>query len=427
MCADPVNRFQHLRSLELTCGKIPPPAVDALLTLILHSSLALDSLTLQDADAMLKSTLTSAPSPSSVVHGGQLDQLPLIDAFTGLTTIRHLAIRGHCDLHAWRVIKSIRSPLKTVSIEFRASLGPVLTVNELLRRNPIITLASHSATLEEISGKHFAMHAQEGPLGTVLEECLARTVYPAVRTIATTLGHLLIPRTAQLIAAFPNLTRLSLTPPINCAASEVSSRMEREMWRRLWQRELQELYTPGQTWAHLEELEGSLADIIVLGLLDCHVPTVRLTEALSEPLEYEHVKTVLEDIHPTELAITVSGASTFGEMMRPVLSDASAQQLRAMEVELVFTSAERNMNVRMVLNDVAATLAVLPLHRVALTLNYEFLDAQEVAERHGCSVPVESSVSSLDAMTIRALFRAAIPSLITDVVFRCMCSTGSAP
>ncbi|PIL32870.1 hypothetical protein GSI_04988 [Ganoderma sinense ZZ0214-1] len=418
MCVDPDNRFEHLRSLELACGKIPPPAVDALLTLISHSSLAIDSLTLQDADAMLKSTLVTTPSPPGAIHGGQPDQLPLIDAFTGLTTIRHLAIRGHCGLHAWRVVKSILSPLKTVSIDF-APLGRGLRVDDLLRRNPILTLASHAATLEEISGKHFAMLPEEDPLGMVPEEHLVHTVYPAVRTITATLSFILPPRTLQLIAAFPNLTRLSLTPPVHSSDSGVSSRIERAMARRHWQRQQQENCIPRQTWAHLEELEGSLTDILALGLLGCHVPMVRLTGALSEPAEYEHVKIVLGDTRPTGLAITVARVSLFGDMMRPVLSDPSAQQLREMEVELVLPPSDRDLNIEPVLNDVAATLALLPLRRVALKLNYDMFGARENSCQYANSSHVDRDAKRrVDAAATLALFREAIPSLVTDVVVK---------
>ena len=80
MFADSLNQFQHLRTLELACSKIPPPVVGTLLGLILHSLLGLGSLMLQDADAMLESTSAIVPSSSDIVHGRQVDPLPLLDA-----------------------------------------------------------------------------------------------------------------------------------------------------------------------------------------------------------------------------------------------------------------------------------------------------------------------------------------------------------
>ena len=115
MSADPLHRFQHLRTLELACGKISPPAVDALLGLISHSWLALDSLTLQDADAMLESTSALVPSSSDIVRGRQVDALPLLSAIAELTTIQRLNVFGDCGPQACKLIKAIRLPLRTVS------------------------------------------------------------------------------------------------------------------------------------------------------------------------------------------------------------------------------------------------------------------------------------------------------------------------
>lgn len=79
-------------------------------------------------------------------------------------------------------------------------LSDRLCVNDLLRRNPVRTLASHSATLEEISGSHFGM---------LRGECVINAMYP---TIPATLSYTLPPRTLLFIAAFPNLKQLSLSP-----------------------------------------------------------------------------------------------------------------------------------------------------------------------------------------------------------------------
>ena len=115
MSTDLLNRVQHLRSLELACGKISPPAVDALLGLISHSLLAFYSLTLQDADAMLESTSALVPSSSDIVRGRQVDALPLLSAIAELTTIRRLDVFGDCGPQACKPIKAIRLPLRTVS------------------------------------------------------------------------------------------------------------------------------------------------------------------------------------------------------------------------------------------------------------------------------------------------------------------------
>ncbi len=335
LSADAVNRFQYLRTLELACGEIPPQNVYSLLGLISHPSLALNSLTLREAESMLKSMPT-------VLAGNPPDHLSLVAAIARLTTIRHLTIHGHCAYYACRLIITIRSPLKTVSVDF-APLGRGLRVEDIQRRNPILILASHSSTLEEISGSYFAML----PGDRVFD-----TVYPSVHTIKATFSNI-FPTTLPYIAAFPNLTHLSLTTPVSSSrqGSDVSSRLERALQRRLWQRKIQENHALRRTWTKLEELEGGLTDILALGLLPCHVPMLRLTGTLSEKPEYDHVKILLEDIRPTTLAIImhVADASTFGDTMGPVFSDPSAQQLRALEVELVFSASKGDVDIQMVL------------------------------------------------------------------------------
>ena len=114
-----------------------------LLGLILHPSLALDTLLLQDGVG--ESMLSSAPSPSSsVIHGDR--QPALITAVAELTTIRHLAVHGHCGHNACSLIKTMRSPLKTASLDF-APLDRGLRIDVLLRRNPGLALAKRNVTL----------------------------------------------------------------------------------------------------------------------------------------------------------------------------------------------------------------------------------------------------------------------------------------
>ena len=78
------------------------------------ADLALDSLMLQDG---AESVLGSTPSPSSnVIHD---DRHPAITtAVAGLTMIQHLTVRRHCDRHSCGLVKTMRSPLKTASLQF---------------------------------------------------------------------------------------------------------------------------------------------------------------------------------------------------------------------------------------------------------------------------------------------------------------------
>ncbi|KAI1786634.1 hypothetical protein LXA43DRAFT_1033189 [Ganoderma leucocontextum] len=404
---DAVSRFQYLRVLEIARGELPPRTVDALLWLILHPLLALDSLTLREADMML----TSTPSFLEPIHG--VDRPLLLTALAGLTTLRHLTV-DQCDQRACSLIRTIRSPLKTISIDFIS----IPDREEVENWNPIVLLTNHSKTLEEISGSNFAMRRRDHEWPVVYD-----VAYRLVRTINATYDIIHYPRTVEYLAAFPNLTHLSLT----AAAADSSGwrvntfcpvHFSLALRRRSWNKNHQETQTPRLTWRNLEEVEGNVTDILALGLA-CHVPKLRLLGTiLLKSLEYEHLATVLEDTRPASLAITVSDASTFVDRMGNVLKDPSAQQLRALEVELVFGPSEGDMDIQTVLNDVATTLALLPLHHLTLTINYGLLTAPDESHRprYGWSCPVERDVEGLDLVETRTLFRAAIPSLATDVV-----------
>ena len=65
----------------------------------------------------------------------------------------------------------------------------------------------------------------------------------------------------------------------------------------------------------------------------------------------------------------------------------------------------------------ATTLALLPLHRVALTLNYSILTAPEGTYQRmfGWRCSLDRSIENLDLAAAQTLFRTAIPSLTADL------------
>ena len=424
MRADKGSRFQYLHVLEIASGKLPRWAANELLSLITHPSLALHSLTIRDADLML----TSKPSSSEPIPNGRPPLL--VTALAGLTTLQHLTV-DQCDQRACILVRTIRSPLKAISIGFIPDSGR--TGDEVENQNPIVLLSKHSETLEEISGSNFTMHSGRLPYDAV---------YPSVRTINATYDKDWPPSTLAYVAAFPNLSRLSLTCPLAGVERRLGdgSVLESVLERRAWNKRSLEAHTPRRMWKDLEEVEGSVTDVLALGL-GCHVRMLRLsgTPILRKAPEYQHIAAILEDTQPTGLAIAVAGASSFCDTMSNLLRNPFAQQLRTLEVELVFSPSEGDMNVQKVLvrsftkrlqreeenpltvlrqNDVAATLALLPLHRVTLTLNYGLLTAPDETyrPRYGWFCPVERDVEGLDVAATQRLFRVAIPSLVTDVV-----------
>ncbi|KAM5545140.1 hypothetical protein V8D89_001251 [Ganoderma adspersum] len=404
LCVDPDSRFQHLRFLEIASGELHMSAADELLWLITHPSLALDSLTLREAGSFVKSKL----SPSELIPDDDPHDT-LVTAFAQLKTLRHLTV-GQCDALASTLITTICSPLKTISIDFPSD-GP-RSEDEAESRNPIVLLAKHSATLEEISGSNFAMRPPQA---------LYDTVFPSVWKLSATYDPIWNPLTLVYISAFPNLEHLSLTFAVPSSAVRAFDDgffpLTRVLRRRDWNKLNLESNAHMSAWKKLEEWEGTVTDVLALGLA-CHVPMLRLSGTiLPKSPEYQHVAVVLEDTRPTGLATTLGGASMFGDTMGSLLRGPSAQQLRALEVEVVFAASEGDVDIQEVLNNVATTLTLLPLHRVALTFNYCLLIAPDETyrRRYGWFCPLERDIENLDLAAAQTLFRTAIPSLTADI------------
>ncbi|KAI1786635.1 hypothetical protein LXA43DRAFT_50529 [Ganoderma leucocontextum] len=394
--ADAATRFPYLCALEIASGELPPRAVDALQGLISHPLLALESLTLREADVMLKSTPTH-PHPAGIT-----DPTPLVIAFSALTTLRHLTI-DECDQRACSLITAIRSPLRTISIGF-TPLTTWHNSEDAQRRNPIVLLANVSDTLEEISASNVAM---------ALEHVMYDIVYPSVRRVSVTYDGIWIPKTLAYTSAFPNLVHFSFTSIRGHPAGDFASPAEffQATLYRTSNRESQERY--GRTWEHLEELVGGAPDVFLLGLTR-HVPRLRLTGPSSPDTT---LRVVLEDIRPTSLAITLVCAAIFDDdsMASVLRTYPSAEELRTLEMELCLDADEGDVNVHAMLNNVARTLALLPLRDLTLTLNYGLLTNADKSEHP--LYPALSDFDSLDLEVTARLFRAAMPSLV-DVVVR---------
>ena len=339
--ADQDSRFQRLRVLEISAGELPVWAADDLWWFITHPSLALDSLALREADSILKSHI----SPSEPNTGGDPYET-LVIAFAQLRTIRHLTI-GQCGQRASTLIRTICSPLKTISIDFPSD-GRI-NEDEAESRNPIVLLANHAATLEEISGSNFAMR---------LQQVLYRAVFPSVRTIHATFDAALCPRTSAYTAAFPNLTHFCIAFVDHAPTPRWTEfpPATRELRRRFWNHRSLEGLAPMPVWTKLEEVEGTVLDVLALGLA-CQVHRVRLIGTiLPRSPECQCVSLILDDTLPDCLAITIAGASTFGDTMGSLLRRPSAQQLRALEVKLIFSASEGDMYIHEVLVRVLTTL-----------------------------------------------------------------------
>ena len=322
--ADPQTRFNHLRSLEVASGSLPPKAVDALLGLLHHPLLSLDSLILREANTLLRTT--SAPS----VHYTRL-----LGAFSALTTLRHLTVERSDD-KVGMLLSAIRAPLRTITVAF-TPLTAWHSADDAEHRNPIVLLANISDTLEELSGSNFAVHRNR---------LMYDIVYPAVRKITATYTDEPMPATLAYVTAFPNATHVSLTSPLNDAAARSESFPARLSVSRAGNKQAKKQF--GRTWKCLEEVAGNVFDVFALGLT-CHVPRVRLIGDVSAKL-LPYVRNVLEDTLPTSLVITIASAAIFADgTIRGLLQEPCAQQVHDLELELSFSPREGDVDIQRVL------------------------------------------------------------------------------
>ncbi|TBU54081.1 hypothetical protein BD310DRAFT_104481 [Dichomitus squalens] len=400
--SDPQDRFKYLRSLEVATGSLPPKAVDALLGLLSHPLLSLDSLILREADKLLN----SKPTPSS--HHA----LSLLSAFSALTTLRHLTVE-QCDDKTCILLSTIQAPLLTISVDF-TPLTDWHVPEDAEHRNPVVLLANISETLEELSGSNFAIHP---------DRLMYDVVYPSVRTIHATSVDESMPATLAYVAAFPNVAHLSFTSPLNDAAARSESFPARLSVLRAANKEAQRAF--GRTWKCLEEVTGNVFDVFALGLA-CHVPRLRIIGDVSAKL-LPYVRDALEDTLPTSLAVTIAGATMFADgTVANLLRAVCAQQVHELELELSFSPSEGDIEIQAVLNDVLRTLGVLSLRRLVFTIDYGLLTGPNASHRslYGWFCPAEKQLDGLDMDAVAELFRAALPSLVDVDVHRSIDRTG---
>ncbi|PIL32883.1 hypothetical protein GSI_05001 [Ganoderma sinense ZZ0214-1] len=391
MRADPKNRFQFLRSLEIETGELLPREVDALLGLVTHPLLALESLTLREAEPMLKSMSkhSSIPDPTGPT--------PLVRAFSALKTLRHLTV-DECDQRACTLIAAIRAPLKSISIGF-TPISSWHNAEDAERRNPIVLLANLSETLEEITATNVAM---------ALDHIMYDIVYPSVRRLSVTYDLTWVLKTVACTTAFPNLTHFSF----NVAGEGRPGELFHALLGRTANKGSLERH--GRGWTHLEELAGGLMDVYILGLA-CRVATLRLTGPVLVDL-LSPLTDILEDARPNSLAVSLVGAHLFeDDTLATILGHYCAQELRTLEMEVCLDVDEVAVDAQTMLGNVVGTLAVLPLRNLTLTLNYGlFADRDESGRR---MFPAGRTFEALDLDAAAGIFRAAMPSLV-DVSVR---------
>lgn len=330
MLADVDARFPHLHSLELSRGNFARAGVHALRGLLNHNYLALKTLILLDAEAILSSESAKTNISSS--------QPSLFMALANLQSLKNLTIDG-CDVTALSLLRLMSACLETVTL----NLGMYTSWSSIISpddRNPIPLLIQSSQTLREIRGSYF----DSNPVTIKFD-----VVYPSVRLISASYASMWMPATLAYIHAFPNLESLSLTSDSH--RFEGNGADPNSVPHLFSNRECnmhdQENY--GVTWEHLQEVSGSVVDLFVLGLI-CHVPTVRVLDDISERM-CRFLHDVIADTKPQALVVTVAGSALFapGGSMNVVLRQPAAQYLRNLELELCFAPQESDASLDAIL------------------------------------------------------------------------------
>ncbi|KAI0628402.1 hypothetical protein C8Q77DRAFT_1076757 [Trametes polyzona] len=401
--ADCPQRIRCLRSLSVSRGGFSGYAVEALAAILRHNALQLDSLIIHDAEDVLNSVNNSSPTNDSRLQGGECDEdahadATLLHAFASLTTAKHLTIYSLNSL-ATELLHVVPSPLLTVSLYYgRRSVGWTLPPAPKVTRNPLVHLARFARTLEALDGAGF-----ESDDGIVKYD----VVYPHVRRVRARYEYTqggAMPATAAYAHSFPAAEHLALVAlpddlwdPWTVAA--VCATRERN-------RDDQGAHG---SWRALRLVEGTLADVYVLGLV-CHVREVLLwgRVASSDFQAGEMLGAVLEDVSPEVLELAIGGFDAFrpDRVVGRLCSKPAAQALRSLRLEVSAGPAERRVDRKEVASHILRALSMLRLE--ALTLAFSHGGTLSSAER---------TMEGFNTARLEKKLKDKIPSL-QDVVVR---------
>ncbi|KAI0667045.1 hypothetical protein C8Q78DRAFT_982992 [Trametes maxima] len=353
MLADPPGRFQYLHALTLSQGNFSDVAVDALVDLLAHPNLHLESLVLHDAEEVLRSGVLIFETDG---YPYTVTGVPLTNAITLLTTIRHLEMDG-LEECAYALLEVFPSGLVSAMLTFDSPITQWGAPAEPEDYNPIVLLAQQADSLEVLEGAGFDADP---------DRVRYDVVYPRMRRIAVRHARPWRPATIAYVHAFPNLEHFGLSAP------HVNPFAERALeMRRAQNREDQ---MNDGSWQRLRVIEGDVFDVYALGLL-CPVPEVRLRGVVFRYTTH-YLEAILNDVRPVTLRATILGGCLFGENgeMTSLLRGPETQCLRELELEVCFQPHEgETTTVDEMMDDIRRAIAPIPLRTLRLTLNHGFL------------------------------------------------------
>ncbi|KAM5530678.1 hypothetical protein V8D89_015650 [Ganoderma adspersum] len=346
--AENLSRCRHLRQLELwACYPEPDLAQELVETIPLLGNIR--HLRLYSVEDILE------PYPA------------LLSAFAGLTSLRHIELYGAGGV-ACELLSTLRAPLITASIDFLGDsderIFDHLDFDEWAKYHPTRLLANFAPTLEEL--QCIAWY-------TTTEPVFPGTVYPNMRRLSIELHDFPL-RMDAFARAFPNLTDLRVRTEYHggdiAHADLEGIQASRDTNLSAWQQ-------LGGTWRNgLEHFSGCLVDLYAVGLA-CPIRRVTIVDALPDGPSTDMLATVLRAARPVHLKLQGVAGAMLGDSERgliAMLRDGSASGLLNLALWVNFGAADREKDLRPIIDDFVSTLVRLPLRSLDLRFDTQGLD-----------------------------------------------------
>ncbi|KAI0349615.1 hypothetical protein OH77DRAFT_1431897 [Trametes cingulata] len=195
---------------------------------------------------------------------------PLSTAFAALSSVRHLTM-SPIGKYAVGMLLNFQSSLVHAHLDFHAvgfdlSFFDELPHSHLPRYHPAVLLARSIPTLRALTTFQWRMHDHHRPDPSL--------VYPHMRHLDLDSSHLIL--TAVFMHAYPNLTHLSYRVQGGEVGPAYNARRAHEFLARHHLNVREQTHNPASTWTRLQEFNGSLLDLYVLGLT-CPIDTIRFS------------------------------------------------------------------------------------------------------------------------------------------------------
>ncbi|RDX49765.1 hypothetical protein OH76DRAFT_511176 [Lentinus brumalis] len=342
--------FQHVRELRISFGTLPQEMSGRLLNCLQHLK-RLETLVLSDGD----DSLTALPG--------------LLDTIAQLITIRKLEVRNAGDVTC-RLLSRMQASLTHISLDwlqedcdfFYSNFPSSSRYPQWPNYHPVPLLSKWRTTLEELECASWFNCPGGLPRYT--------QIYPKLRRLSIERDD--NPRIAPYIHAYPNLTHLCVLSEYdqlwNYSGTALVDGIRLLRIRHATNVRSQEGPDGAKTWPQLQQFEGTLVDLYLLGIT-CRILRVSLCFSVN-PRDLELLPPVLAYAQPQHLKVHGTGMllahPRYG--LTKLLREPCAARLESLVLGLDFKETE-GLDVVTTLNDLAESLKRIPLRRLRLCLN----------------------------------------------------------